>query len=50
MFPKYPDTTFKEKLHTAAKAIRTRVGNNSLVDLMFTALMLVFTPAIIWLF
>jgi hypothetical protein len=32
------------------KAIETRVGNNYLVDLAFTALMLVFTPAIIWLF
>ena len=32
------------------KAIETRVGNNYLVDLDFTALMLVFTPAIIWLF
>jgi hypothetical protein len=34
---------------SVVRDIGRRVGNNYLFDLGFTALMLVFTPAIIWL-
>jgi hypothetical protein len=40
----------KKGLNAVARDIGKTVENNWLLDLAFTALMLVFTPAIIWLF
>jgi hypothetical protein len=37
-------------MHTVARDIKKRVENNKLANLPFTALMLVFTLAIIWFF